>query len=72
VPKKTESTEPSDKKVLVKFYLPPMEHRLLRAVVAIGDTTIEGFCRELVLEKVRTLTSQMTFPKEMGERSRRN
>jgi hypothetical protein len=70
VPKKTETTEPAEKKILVKFYLSPADHRRLKAVVAIGDVTIEEFCQNLVLDRIRTLTDKMNFPKEMGERSR--
>ena len=72
MPKKTESTGPANQQVLIKFYLAPSEHRLLKAMAAFGDVTIADFCQRLVLEKLRTLTAQMNIPSEMGEKPRRS
>lgn len=72
VPKKTETTEPAEKKILVKFYVSPADHRRLKAVVAISGLTIEQFCQKLVLEKLRAVTDQIDLFKETGGPPRRS
>lgn len=71
MPKKTESTGPADQQVLVKFYVSPSEHRLLKAMAAISDVTIADFCQKVVVDRIRALTSQMNFPQETGDKPRR-
>ena len=55
----TNSNTSSDLTKQIKFWVSPAEHHRLKVAAAILDRPMADLCREVVLEKVNELTSEV-------------